>query len=355
MKSTDRNAVRAGLFIVATVVLTVAVIITIGGADVLLVKQQKRVVQFELKANVGGLRKGDEVRIGGFRAGQIRAVDVVPDEQNRSMVDVTFTMPEKYVIRHGAKVGVESTITGSSVLNFESLGDGKELTTDEVLHGEPGTITRVFENINALAPRIEAIAADIQAKTLPAANATVVKIGSAADEGKLFLVDARGVIGDTKTDIRTTIANLSSATTAMKEKLPAILDNAGASLTNIKDVTASARTVIAGNKGKLQAIVSNIKATSDNLKSTSVEVRHSPWRLLYKPGADEMANLNLFDAARQFADGASELNEASMALRDGAANPQLSKEEVAKLMEKVDKSFTHFKEVEEKLWASVKE
>ena len=101
--------------------------------------------------------------------------------------------------------------------------------------------------------------------------------------------------------------------------------------------------------------IASLKTTGDNLKAASSEIRHSPWRLLYKPGPGEVSNLNLYDTARQFSDGANGLSEAATALRDALKNPNVEKEEVQKLVDKLDKSFDHFGSVEDELWKQVKQ
>ena len=108
------------------------------------------------------------------------------------------------------------------------------------------------------------------------------------------------------------------------------------------------------NRGRIDEIVTSLKTTSVNLKGASVEIRQSPWRLLYKPTPDEMGNLNLYDSARQFADGASSLNDAATALRDSLADQKADPATVQKLMKNLDESFTNFKLVEDKLWREVK-
>ena len=103
-------------------------------------------------------------------------------------------------------------------------------------------------------------------------------------------------------------------------------------------------------------MIASLKTAGDNLKSATAEIRRSPWRLLYKPAPNEMANLNLYDAARQFAEGANDLNDTAGALRDLIKNnPNADPAEVKRLMEKVDQSFTNFQQVEQKLWSNVKE
>ena len=79
---------------------------------------------------------------------------------------------------------------------------------------------------------------------------------------------------------------------------------------------------MSGNKGKLDGIIAAAKSTTENLKAASVEIRHSPWRLLYKPSEGEVANLTLYDSARQFSEGTTQLNDAAQALRDATQDKQ---------------------------------
>src|SRR5690606_22892487 len=93
----------------------------------------------------------------------------------------------------------------------------------------------------------------------------------------------------------------------------------------------------------------SLKKTGDNLKAASAEIRRSPWRLLYKPGKNEMANLNLFDSARAFAEGANDLADATTALRDALQTQQLDDQQLRNLLERLDLTFQKFNQVEQEL------
>ena len=97
-----------------------------------------------------------------------------------------------------------------------------------------------------------------------------------------------------------------------------------------------------------------MKTAGDNLKFATAEIRHSPWRLLYKPKKGEVENLALYDSARQFATGANDLNDAAASLRDALKDPNVKRDEVQKLVDRLDQSFLGFKEVEEELWKKVR-
>jgi hypothetical protein len=124
---------------------------------------------------------------------------------------------------------------------------------------------------------------------------------------------------------------------------------------NTKDLSGSLKGVVGGNESKLQGIIDSLKLTGENLKATSAEVRRSPWRLLYKPGPNEVANLTLYDSARQFADGANELNDAASSLRDALKTGTASPPEVKAMVDRLERSFDRFREVEGKLWSEVKQ
>jgi hypothetical protein len=68
-----------------------------------------------------------------------------------------------------------------------------------------------------------------------------------------------------------------------------------------------------------------------------------------------MANLNLYDTARQFAEGAGSLSDAATSLRDALADPHTDKAQIEKLVSHLDESFTNFHQAETKLWNSVKQ
>ena len=82
-------------------------------------------------------------------------------------------------------------------------------------------------------------------------------------------------------------------------------------------------------------------------------LRRADWRLLYTPGKGEMANLNLYDSARQFAEGANDMNDAATALRDALASKDVDGKQLQALVDRLDKSFTSFQKVESQLWERV--
>jgi phospholipid/cholesterol/gamma-HCH transport system substrate-binding protein len=391
----ERNAFKAGLFIVVSVVLVIAVIVAIKGIGRLIEPMQVRTATFTLADDVSGLRIGDDVRVGGLKVGIVRflSIDGAHDDKP-AMITVSFHMPRRLVLREGARLGVQNTITGAAWLNFDTLGAGKPLADDAILIGQPGAYAEILNSINQLAPELKAIAHDIRTVTLPKVNTTVDHTAALAADlrGRVdgiigryntvtdrlaeVLVHLRDIFGDTKVDLRTTIANLKDATGTVKEKLPPIMEKLDSALAQanqrleqaqqaVKDLAATmdhakaisgdVRSILQRNRTRIDELIVSVKEAGDNLKYATSEIRRSPWRLLYKPRAGEMANLNLFDAARDFAEGANDMSDAATALRDALHDPKADPQMVQKLVNQLDENFAKFQKVQDELWKRVKE
>ncbi len=402
----NRNAVRAGIFMIVAVILIVGGVLMIAGADTLFAPKQPLVVEFKLTDNLGGLRAGDAVRIGGVKVGSVNSIDIVTEPAGQERV-INFSIPDKYVLRDGAAIGIETSVTGGSMLNIESFGSGEVVTVNNPLTGQPSGLAALFSAMRAVAPQLSDTVADtrgaindVRTSTLPRVNDTIDTYRTTAVEATALVKDVRGridpvteryfavadsarramtnvgdLVGEGNGDFRASLANTRDATAAVREKLPGILDRVDgtlgkigdtldttqvalrdvqATVSNARDISSSTRSIIMNNRGRIDGMIASLKATSDNLKFASSEIRRSPWRLLYKPRPGEMANLNLFDSARQFAEGANDLNDAALALRDAASDDQVSDERLTTLLQSLEETFKKFQEIEAELWEQVK-
>jgi phospholipid/cholesterol/gamma-HCH transport system substrate-binding protein len=386
-----RNELKAGAFIVITFVLAVAVIIWIR--DTTMGTMQLRTVSFKLSDDLGGLQVGDDVRLGGYKVGIVREIRPEGLDGKDPRLVVKFSLPAVYVLHPNAIVGVQTTLTGTTDLNITSVGSGGTLSDGQAIAGRPDPKTALFASLGGMGPRLENTLTQIETQTVPRVNQAVDSVhtlithadskldpiveryNKVADNASAAAGQVNDLLGDTKPDIRGTMKNLNAASGTIKDKLPALVDQitgvinkVDTSLTtaqaalldvkqtaaNAKDLTGSLREVIVDNRGKLDGIVSGIKTTSDNLKAASVEIRHSPWRLFYKPTPAEAANLNLYDSAREFSDGAQSLSDAATALRDAMHDPKADRAQIQKLVNNLDMSFNQFHQVENKLWSAAK-
>lgn len=386
----DRNAVKAGLFILITIALVVAVIISISGFDTLLEPTQKRVADFKLADDLGGLKVGDDIRIGGAKVGEVKSIQIDPANDR---IHVAFLMPEKYVVHRDAVLRVQGTVTGSSWLNFETLGTSGSLKIGEPIAGQPSQMSQLLASLGDAAPQITQVLNNVRTQTVPRLNTALdtfkttgqnathliqhvdKKVDPVTDNAAAAMASVHDMLGPSTLDFHQTMANLNSASGTIKTKLPGVMDrlhdalakadtaitkldgsmnDIKATLANLNKVSGSLRSLIADNRSRLQQMIDSLKATSNNLKFASADIWRSPWRLLYKPTKDEIGNLNLYDSARQFAEGANKLSDAAGAVRDAMNEPQIDRAQMQALLQQLNKTFDNFNTVEQKLWNGVK-
>jgi ABC-type transporter Mla subunit MlaD len=361
----ERNATKAGFFIVFSAALIVVIVMAIKGGVSLSDPMQTRIVQFNLKDDLGGLRVGDDVRVGGYKVGAVTKIEPADLDKAEPYMEVTFTLPARYQLRTDAVVGVQSTLTGTACVNVESLGSPGKPAAAGNLVGTPDPKTLALASLAA-------ISHEVMTGTLPKVNLAIDSFRQTGDSTTTLVrhvdekvdpivkkydvvVEKAGgaldsvheMVGPSVTDFHGTVANLHEITSDLKGKLPEMLarvdadiegargalDSVQKTADNTKEISASVRSLIADNRGKIDGIIASIKSAGDNLKGASVEIRHSPWRLLYQPSSGEMANLGVFDAARQFADP----------------------KKVQEMLNRLERTFVKFHDVEQKLWTDVKE
>lgn len=367
----DKNAFKAGLFILISLALGVTVFVMIRGAGSFFRPMRDVTVAFTLSENLGGLKIGNTVRVGGFDQGRVTKIDFVNDA---GQFRVTFTLPTHYDLRADAVVQIEQGLTGTANLNITAFGSGKKWTEADILDGRPSA----FAELQEIAPEVRGLVTQVRAKIDPA----FTKYEAVASNADKALVTAdqtlaafRDLFGDVKSDFRGLLANLNTTSGTLKERLPTTIDRVdrfldtttqtidGAKGTledirlaagNTKDVTAEARSLLTRNRTRFDKIIESLRDTSTNLESASAEIRRSPWRLLYTPKPNEVANLNVYDTARQFAEAAANLNDAAGALRDAAKDPNTSKEQLEGLMKALDTTFEEYRTVEQAMWKAVK-
>src|SRR5215218_6304991 len=144
----DRNALKAGTFIVVSFILALAVVVAIKDFGHFAEKSVVRAARFKLSDDLGGLRVGDDLRVGGYKVGSVTSVEPVGlDGKSEQAMVVTFTLPTKYVLRDGAKVSVQTSLTGAAILNIQDLGTGTLLPETAQLAGVPDPKSSFLNNL----------------------------------------------------------------------------------------------------------------------------------------------------------------------------------------------------------------
>ena len=391
----DKNAFKAGLFILGALVAAGAVVWLVTGGP--FSGGASRTVAFALDEDIAGLTGGSEVRVGGKPVGSVGSIGFDDDYER---VLVAISLPGDVPLRRGAVARVQSSLTGQVWLNFTELGTGEPLGEDDLIDGEAGTLSDVIRTVNAIAPDLEELARLARRETLPRANdllgkadGAVENLTAASDDLAGLAETLNGVFGAESggdEELRATLAGLRRAA----DRLPGVLDEvdrlaAGAAeaveavrldvadaadrLASVlekadvaagdvvaaaegtRETVASARGIITANRGEVEAIVDRLGTAARTLELATSEIRRSPWRLLYRPGGDQRANLDLYDAARRFAEGANAVQDAAVALEGATQDPAADRDDVDRLLAELRESVAGYERAERALFERIRE
>ncbi len=137
---------------------------------------------------------------------------------------------------------------------------------------------------------------------------------------KLF-TEQSPVIADTLAKVNSLAGTLDGASSEQLKgiseaitRLNDTLAQARASMENIRQSTEVARDVLVSHRDSLSDTLANFQEGSGQFAAALGEVRREPWRLLHRPDRDELAASNVLQAARDFAEGAADLRDASTRL-----------------------------------------
>ncbi|MCX5662115.1 MAG: hypothetical protein NTW19_20760 [Planctomycetota bacterium] len=201
----------------------------------------------------------------------------------------------------------------------------------------------------------KAVVADAR-KRSPAWLDHVDHITASADES---LGTVRQLVKEKEPAVRQTIDNVHQISQTAREKTLAqvteALDRANAALESLHKTGEAARGIVVGQRPVLERAIANAQLTTDQLKLAAIEIRRSPWRLLYRPDKQELHSDNLYDAARSFALAAGTLDAASKSLQAVAAQQPQDRQQIGPMLDHLESLFKRFEETEAAFWKALKD
>jgi hypothetical protein len=137
------------------------------------------------------------------------------------------------------------------------------------------------------------------------------------------------------------------------DQIKGALEKADEALANARDATAEFKTLINANGPVLERTLANFQLTAAQLKLASIEVRRSPWRLIYQPPDQEIANDNIYDAARSFALAASAVDAATASLDALVQKEPENRKAISERLAYLETLYKKFEAAEKRFWAEL--
>ncbi len=300
--------------VVLSVLLFLATLALVGGANVLRKKQVSYTTHFKF---AGGLDPGSVVRFAGRKVGTVQSVDLDPQDNTRVLVRL--------------KVADKTPVRADSTARISSLG----LLGDNYVEVSPGTkdapllqpgsaipsleivqIADVINNANqlvlnanqlvgTLGDKIETVVENANQLALNLKNMTGPQAQQHFDR---ILANVDDMLVETRPPLKRTLANLDVASAKVGPaiiKADVTLDNASALTKNLNQVVLENRAeihevllnlraalvdarrlvvnlddTVQGNRENLDETLENIRTTSQNLKQFTDTIKQRPFSLI---------------------------------------------------------------------------
>ncbi len=337
------NSVRAGVLLVTTLLGAVVILIVLSKAAIFTSKSAYTLI-FRMADGVAGLDIGAEVRVAGLKVGRVTAItEHFVDDRIEVAIEIDASIP---VYKDAQALRSQPLLGNYSWINFSTLGTAAAglVKPGDKLDATPsggllativgpqnaGRANKMFEDLVAFtgslndfatvqypqkvvpilddtSSTLHALRADYNTwrpdigATLASAASGTKKLDAAMDDAKVLAADARAVVAHMRRENLKQIDN--------------ILSEAEKGTTSFASAMETLDTELVTRLPDIRALLWDLRQAGAQIKLASMEVRRSPWKLLYRPSGDELGRENLYESARAFAIASSDLRVAGETLK----------------------------------------
>jgi len=231
-----------------------------------------------------------------------------------------------------------------------------------------GKLHAALDNVNATTRRLRE-----EMQTAPDAT-LLAKVHAALDAVNDGLADVTGMVEENRPTIREALVTVQRTagtieqgiiepivsevnlanTRSLLSQLHAAFDKIDAVLGDVEVIGQTARKTVVLNEDRFNQLMMNITETAAHLKGASKDLRRNPWRLFYRPSLEETKQLNIFDAAREFAEAAARLDDSatqlSALMKSSGGTVPADDPDLAEIRQRLGETFEDYTRAEEALW-----
>ncbi|MSR70186.1 MAG: hypothetical protein EXS17_07565 [Phycisphaerales bacterium] len=357
------SGIKTGFFLLSGLLAFVFVGVTLTKLD-LFTNRTPYVVGFSISDGVLGLATGSDVRVGGLQRGQVSSIEpILNDEGQLTALHVHIEVdPEVRLYSDAVAMRILPLLGTSASINFIALGAvGDPLAPGSLIQAAPSSgvlasllgpynatkadqivdnltifskflatvpteystrVVPVLENANTVVADLRTDYSSWRAKitgTLAYAETSAQKLDASLADVQALLTRNGPKFDAAVTSLDTALANANDALKHINQETLGLVDSALREAESTVDGFGKSVDIVHNllleRSPDIAESLSNIRAASGQLKLAAMEVRRSPWKILYQPNSDQIAHENLYESARSFAMAAGDLRAAGDSLR----------------------------------------
>ncbi len=357
------SGIKTGFFLLSGILAFAFVGVTLAKLD-LFSTRVPYIIGFTLEDGVFGLSKGSDVRVGGLQRGQVVAVEPVLDSNGQLSAVHAHIEVDPDVRLHSDAVALRILpLLGSTAsINFIALGtQGEVLPAGALIQAAPSSgvlasllgpynatkADQIVDNLNTFSKFLATVPTEYTTRIVPALENANTIVADLRTDYSSWRTKVTGTLDYAETSAKKLDASLTDVQALLTRNGPKLdaavtsldsaLGSANDALKHINQETLGlvdsalreAESTVDGfgksvdivhnllleRSSDIAETLSNIRSATGQLKLAAMEVRRSPWKILYQPNSDQIAHENLYESARSFAMAAGDLRAAGDSLR----------------------------------------
>lgn len=361
-----RSEIRAGIVIIASVVLLIFATVVVGNIGNIFAKTQKLTVTF---MDIQGLKVGDPVLVMGVTSGNVTQIDTtqIPDTVTGKPVPrVKIQAKFRYEadLTEDTNIAIEKSLTGNTFLKIEP-GTGAAIAEGKVMVGTDAMpVTDLANKVGQIAKRIDTFLNDITGRDISdSIRAVMFNFRDLSGSLKAVAASLGKSIPESERSLVSAIKNVDEVTSSIKEVVTKNKSGISETFTNVRDVSRNissasdkVNVILTQGEPHIKSSLANVDKSTSNLKTLTREVRWQPWVLLNKPDSVEIKERSLYNSALEMSEGAETLYAAVKELKanaDGAKQSPPSREELLKAMKTISDNLEKLRKAQDKLWTEL--
>jgi ABC-type transporter Mla subunit MlaD len=354
------------VFVSIALIIGTAVVMTIGEVWVFFEAKTGFAAEFPVAEGVQNIKAGGEVRVGGVKLGRVTGVrPMYADEGRYENIQIDFVVHSDVELYEGTQVFVRAPVIGAGAwLEITDVGDpaASRLAEGTVIPGSisggqmeaflgkdvmdflgsleskyQGDLKPILDNANDATANVKALTERVQGDDWPrwagqvdevmtwATGFTETLDGAVADAEGL-LSDSRALIADNRPGIDETVENARVTSENFKEMSVRAKEE---TMQQVEDLLTSGQGAMDEAVAAIERVRADYEAwevqfaetlgsanlASQQLKFAMIEVRRSPWKVLYRPDSTELEHEMLYEAARSFALAVADVKAAAQSMQ----------------------------------------
>ncbi len=262
-----------------------------------------------------------------------------------------------------------------------SVDDINALTAELRLQLSPAQQQTLLSKIHVILDDLNATTSSVrQQMTLDGGTTMLAKLHATLDVLHADLATVNSVLAENQPVLRDTLASVAHAARTVDEdivgqlrneldprnadslvgQLHTVLRGVDSAVVNLEVLTQEGSNLVVANGPQIEQILEYVRETARNLRDGSRDVMLNPSRLIWGPPAAQQEKLGAFTAARDFAEAATNLDQAAARmqalLRATPADDQLeqTRRQVREVSQALEQAFQRFQQAEEYFWNEMK-